>query len=300
VNGIIVGQPSLPAATLLLSVVVPAFNEQEVLHAACERLLAACQPYFAHGVEIIVVDDGSRDATWPIVLELAKRVPQIVGVRLSRNFGHQLALTAGLEVCRGERILMIDADLQDPPELLPEMMALIDQGADVVYGRRVKRQGETAFKRYSASLFYRILNRLTDVDIPQEVGDFRLVTRQVLNALRALPEQHRFVRGMVAWLGFKQMPLRYVRQERFAGTTKYPLRKMLKLAVDAITGFSVVPLRASLWLAGLGLLTALAVTAYALISWLFFGAVSAAVAAGGESSALTQKTRRASPTPSTG
>lgn len=257
----------------LLSVVVPVYNEQEVLAVTSARLLAACEPYLPRGVEILFVDDGSRDASWPILQQLAQQHPQIVAVRLSRNFGHQLALTAGLELCQGQRILMIDADLQDPPELLPQMMERMDQGADVVYGRRIERRGETAFKRITASLFYRVLNRMTDVDIPQEVGDFRLVSRQVLEALRALPEQHRFVRGMVSWLGFSQEALPYVRQERYAGTTKYPLRKMVKLAVDAITGFSVVPLRASLWLAGLGFLSAMAVTAYALVSWLFFDAV---------------------------
>ena len=257
----------------LLSVVVPAFNEQEVITEAARRLLAACAPYLDAGVEVVFVDDGSRDATWPMLAKLAAEMPQVIAVRLSRNFGHQLALTAGLEVCTGQRILMIDADLQDPPELLPEMMAVMDQGADVVYGRRIERKGETAFKRVTASLFYRLLNRMTDVDIPHEVGDFRLVNRQVLDALRALPEQHRFVRGMVSWLGFQQVAFPSVRQERCAGTTKYPLRKMLRLAVDAITGFSTVPLRASLWLAGVGFLSAIGVTAYALISWLFFDAV---------------------------
>ncbi len=272
-NSIILKSRSPAPGQPLLSVVVPAFNEQEVITEAARRLLAACGPYLDAGVEIIFIDDGSRDATWPMLVRLADEAPQFIAVRLSRNFGHQLALTAGLEVCTGQRILMIDADLQDPPELLPEMMALMDQGADVVYGRRIERKGETLFKRVTASMFYRVLNRMTDVDIPQEVGDFRLVSRQVLDSLRALPEQHRFVRGMVSWLGFTQVAFPYVRQERFAGTTKYPLRRMLRLAVDAITGFSTIPLRASLWLSGLGFLTAIAVTVYALVSWLFFDAV---------------------------
>ena len=168
---------------------------------------------------------------------------------------------------------MIDADLQDPPELLGEMMALMDDGADVVYGQRIEREGETVFKRASASLFYRVLNRLTDIPIPDNVGDFRLVNRRVLDALLAMPEQHRFVRGMVSWVGFRQVPLSYVRHARFAGETKYPLRKMLRLAADAITGFSVRPLRLSMLFAMLSFAVALIIALYALVSWLLGDAV---------------------------
>lgn len=255
-------------APCVLSVVVPVFNEEEVINETHHRLLSACQAGCSGKFEIIYVNDGSNDGTWDLVSRIAEREPSVVAVRLSRNFGHQLALTAGLEVCRGDRILMIDADLQDPPELLSEMMGLMDAGADVVYGQRIERKGETAFKLFTARVFYGLLNRLTDVRIPQEVGDFRLISRDVLQALRAMPEQHRFVRGMVSWLGYRQVALPYVRQERFAGSTKYPLKKMLRLAVDAITGFSVVPLRASLWLAGMSLVFAIAVAFYALWSWL--------------------------------
>jgi polyisoprenyl-phosphate glycosyltransferase len=168
---------------------------------------------------------------------------------------------------------MIDADLQDPPELLTDMMAKIDAGADIVYGQCTERLGETAFKRGTAAAFYRILDRFTDVDIPQDTGDFRLVNRPVLEALKQLPENHRFVRGLFAWLGFRQVAQPYVRQERFAGETKYPLKRMLKLAIDAIAGFSTVPLRAGLWLAVLGFVIALGVGAYALGSWMFFDTV---------------------------
>ncbi len=251
-----------------LSVVVPVFNEEEVITETHRRLMAACLAHGPATFEIVYVDDGSSDGTWDFLSEIARQDERVVAVKLSRNFGHQLALTAGLEVCRGERILMIDADLQDPPELLSEMMAVMDAGADVVYGQRIERKGETAFKLFTARVFYGLLNRLTDVRIPQEVGDFRLISRDVLQALRAMPEQHRFVRGMVSWLGYRQVALPYVRQERFAGSTKYPLKKMLRLAVDAITGFSVVPLRASLWLAGMSLVFAIAVAFYALWSWL--------------------------------
>lgn len=256
-----------------VSVVVPCFNEEEVLAETVRRLGAACVAAAGDDYEIVFVDDGSRDRTWALLQQAAAADTHVVAVSLSRNFGHQLALSAGLQLCRGERILMIDADLQDPPELLAPMLEVMDRGADVVYGQRTERQGETAFKTGSASLFYRLLNKLTDVDIPENVGDFRLVTRPVLDSLLALPEQHRFVRGLVAWLGFRQVAFPYVRAERFAGVTKYPLRKMLRLAVDAITGFSVVPLRISIWAALACFGVALAVMGYALASWLFFDAV---------------------------
>ena len=270
--------PRLPAAhsarlTPRLSVVVPAFNEQEVIAETHRRLRAACVASVGDDFEIVYVNDGSRDRTWAMLCDIAAQDANVVAVELSRNFGHQLALCAGLELCRGERILMIDADLQDPPELLGEMMAKIDAGADIVYGKRTERLGETAFKRGTAAAFYRLLDRLTDVEIPTDTGDFRLVTRQVLEALKQLPESHRFVRGLFAWLGFNQAALPYTRQERFAGETKYPLRRMLRLAVDAITGFSTVPLRAALWLAMIGFVIALCVGAYAVGSWLFFDTV---------------------------
>ncbi len=265
--------PAAARPTPSLSVVVPAYNEQEVLAETHRRLLDACTAVVGEDFEIVYVDDGSRDRTWVMLAALAEQDRHVVAVGLSRNFGHQLALSAGLELCRGERILMIDADLQDPPELLAEMMAKIDAGADVVYGQRSQRLGESAFKRGTAAGFYRLLDRLTDVEIPTDTGDFRLVTRPVLDALKQLPESHRFVRGLFDWLGFRQVAQPYVRQQRFAGESKYPLRRMLRLAFDAITGFSTVPLRAALWLAVLGFLTALGVGAYALGSWLFFDTV---------------------------
>jgi len=270
--------PHLPAAHTAravprLSVVVPVFNEQEVVAETHRRLRAACAAVVGEAFEIVYVDDGSRDRTWSILNDIAVQDGNVVAVGLSRNFGHQLALSAGLELCRGTRILMIDADLQDPPELLGDMMAKMDAGADIVYGQRTERLGETAIKRATAAAFYRVLDRLTDVDIPADTGDFRLVTRQVLDALRQLPESHRFVRGLFAWLGFRQVALPYVRQQRFAGESKYPLKRMLRLAIDAITGFSIVPLRAALLLAMLGFVMALGVGAYAIGSWLFFDAV---------------------------
>jgi glycosyltransferase involved in cell wall biosynthesis len=256
------------AAAPRVSVVVPCYNEEAVLAETHRRLRAACEAVCPGDFELVYVDDGSRDGTWPILSALADADPAVVAVALSRNFGHQLALSAGLSLARGERILMIDADLQDPPELLGAMMAKMDAGADVVYGQRSEREGETAFKTGSASAFYRLLNRLTDIEIPANVGDFRLVNRQVLDALLAMPEQHRFVRGLVAWLGFRQEALPYVRQARFAGETKYPLRKMLRLAADAITGFSVRPLRLSMLFALASFAVAMAIALYALATWL--------------------------------
>jgi dolichol-phosphate mannosyltransferase len=175
---------------------------------------------------------------------MAESDPHLIAVNLSRNHGHQLALTAGLDLCRGDTILIIDADLQDPPELLPEMMKVMrTERADVVYGVRRSRSGETAFKRGTAHAFYRLLSRATEVDIPLDAGDFRLMSRRALDALLAMPEQARFIRGMVAWIGFRQVPFAYDRQERFAGETKYPLKKMMRFALDALTGFSSAPLK---------------------------------------------------------
>ena len=236
-----------------LSVVVPCFNEEACLTALHERLSTAARTAVGEDYEIVLVNDGSRDGSWPMMQKMAGADPHVLAVNLSRNHGHQLALTAGLDLCRGQSILIIDADLQDPPELLPEMMKVMrEQGADVVYGVRRSRSGETAFKRATAHGFYRLLSRATEVDIPLDAGDFRLMSRRALDALLAMPEQARFIRGMVAWIGFRQVPLVYDRQERFAGETKYPLRKMMRFALDALTGFSSAPLKlashAGLWL----------------------------------------------------
>lgn len=228
-------------ASVPLSVVIPCYNEEAVLHELIKRLTPVLNEH-APDCEIVLINDGSRDKTWPMMVELSLREPRLVCVNLSRNHGHQLALTAGLHVCRGERILIIDADLQDPPELLPKMMAIMDEGSDVVYGKRHKRAGETAFKLLTAKMFYRFIDLMSDTPIPQDTGDFRLMSRRALNVLMSMNERHRFIRGMVSWIGFKQTALLYDRDARFAGETKYPLKKMLKFAKDAITGFSVKPL----------------------------------------------------------
>lgn len=236
--------PDRPA----LSCVIPCYNEEEALDQMLGRLVPICEGCIGDDFEIVLINDGSRDATWAHITAAAARDRRIVGVDLSRNHGHQLALSAGLSLCRGERVLVLDADLQDPPELLPDMLKLIDDGADVVYGQRTQRRGESQYKKATAKLFYRLLTRLSDVPIPVDAGDFRLMRRPVVDALNAMPETHRFIRGMVAWLGFNQVPMPYERDARVAGETKYPTARMLRLALDAITGFSVRPLRLSLYL----------------------------------------------------
>jgi polyisoprenyl-phosphate glycosyltransferase len=238
---------------LSLSIVVPCYNEEACLGELHARLTRAARQVAGTSYEIVLVNDGSRDRSWEMMQAIASTDPHLVAVNLSRNHGHQLALTAGLDLCAGDRILIIDADLQDPPELLGEMMAAMDaQRADVVYAVRRARAGETAFKRSTAKLFYRLLSRMAEIEIPLDTGDFRLMSRRALDALLALPEQARFIRGMVAWVGFRQVPLAYDRAERHAGQSKYPLSKMVRFALDAVTGFSTAPLRMAshvgLWL----------------------------------------------------
>jgi polyisoprenyl-phosphate glycosyltransferase len=250
-----------------VSVIAPCFNEAECLPEFIRRVTDVCTSLLESDWELVLVDDGSRDDTWGLVSAASRSDPRVVGLRLSRNFGHQAALTAGLMKARGERILMIDADLQDPPELLGEMMDAMDRGVDVVYGRRTRRAGETWFKSASAALFYRLIHRLSDVKIPVDTGDFRLITRPVLEALLGLPERHRFVRGMIAWLGYRQEPVCYERDARFAGATNYTLSRMLKFAGDALTGFSTVPLRFAHVVANASLLFGLGVLGYVVWSY---------------------------------
>jgi len=252
---------------ICLSIVAPCYREELGLAELHRRTTQAAQSLVGDEFELILVNDGSPDGTWAGICALADRDPRVVGVNLSRNHGHQLALTAGLSVARGERILILDADLQDPPELLPQMMELLDQGADVAYGQRTQRAGESLFKRATASIFYRLLRRLSDVPIPQDTGDFRLLTRRVLEVLKGMPESHRFMRGMVSWVGFRQVAVPYLREVRVSGSSGYPLRKMLRLAFDAITGFSTRPLRlASLLGLVFGLLGAIGV-AVTICAW---------------------------------
>ncbi|MEO0981174.1 MAG: glycosyltransferase family 2 protein [Pseudomonadota bacterium] len=258
-----------------LSVVVPCFNEEENLKALLDRTRAAAEASFGEDYEIVLVDDGSNDRTWPMIEEAAEASAQIIAIKLSRNHGHQIALTSGLALARGEVILVIDADLQDPPELLADMLATMRaEGADVVYGKRKTRKGETWFKKASASLFYRLLARNAEIQLPLDAGDFRLMTRRVAQALVAMPEGDRFVRGMVSWIGLKQVAFEYTRDERHAGETKYPLRKMLRLAAHAFMGFSMLPLRFAARFAAIMFFFMIAFMIYALASWLLFETVS--------------------------
>ena len=227
-----------------LSIVIPCYNEEACLDLLVARVGAAAQAAVGDDHELVLINDGSKDGSWAAMQRLAAAHPRLVAINLSRNHGHQLALTAGLDLCAGEQILVIDADLQDPPELLSDMRAaMAEQDADVVYAVRRKRDGETVFKRATAAIFYRFLDRVTDTPIPLDTGDFRLMSRRALDAFLALPEQARFIRGMVAWVGFRQVPFVYDRHERHAGETHYPLGKMIRLALDAMTGFSTAPLR---------------------------------------------------------
>ena len=229
-----------------LSVVIPAFNEEANIRPMYERLMAAVAGE-VDGLEIVYVDDGSRDDTWNAVSALAAQDGRVKGLRFARNFGHQAALTAGLDAAAGRAVVIIDADLQDPPEVIPQLIAAWRSGSEVVYAQRIQRDGESRFKRATAALFYRILEGISSVPIPVDTGDFRLMGPRALTAFRALPERNRFIRGLVSWIGFKQTAVRYNRQARHAGDTKYPFRKMLRFALDGITSFSFFPLRLATW-----------------------------------------------------
>ncbi|MBB5062434.1 glycosyltransferase family 2 protein [Granulicella mallensis] len=226
----------------LISVIVPCFNEEDGI-AMCHERLSAVLSGITDAYEIIYVDDGSRDRTAELLRSFHQADPRVVVLRFSRNFGHQPAVSAGLDAVRGQAVVIIDADLQDPPELIPSMLELWRKDYQVVYGVRVNREGETGFKLWSAKMFYRIINSLSDVEIPLDTGDFRLMDQAIVSAFRQMPERHRLLRGMSSWIGFNQIGLHYERSARFAGTTKYPLRKMLGLALDGIVSFSTIPLR---------------------------------------------------------
>lgn len=251
-----------------LSVVAPCMNEEDGLEAFYLRLLNAIKMSKYEDYEIIMVDDGSTDNTWDLISALHRVNKRVKGIKLSRNFGHQAALTAGLKAARGEYIFIIDSDLQDPPELLVPMLEKMKEGHDVVYGKRKKRKGETFFKLFTASAFYRVLSLLADVEIPRDTGDFRLINRKVLDAYHNINESQRFTRGLIAWLGFRQTALPYDRNPRFAGSTKYPLRKMINFSLDAVTGFSLKPLRLIIYLGVLTSFISIGAFMYSIYGWL--------------------------------
>ncbi len=239
------------------SVVVPVYNEEAILPELYRRLTDVMEglgePY-----EILFVNDGSRDHSLQIMHALHRQDPRVKVISFSRNFGHQMAITAGLDYARGDAVVIIDADLQDPPEVIPDLVAKWKEGYEVVYAVRTEREGETWFKELTAKLFYRLIRRITNVDIPLDTGDFRLMDRQVVETLRAMRERHRFMRGMSSWVGFRQTGVPYRRQARFAGETKYPFNKMLKFALDGITSFSYMPLQIATYLGfGIAALSAL-------------------------------------------
>jgi polyisoprenyl-phosphate glycosyltransferase len=248
----------------VISVVVPSFNEEEVIVATYRRLVETLEKLPKADFELVFVDDGSQDRTLEILRALQAADRRVRVVAFSRNFGHQVAVTAGLEHATGDAVVLIDADLQDPPEVIEQMLLRWRDGVDVAYGVRSEREGETALKLWTAKAFYRSINRVSEVPIPLDTGDFRLMDRAVVDALLNMPERDRFVRGMVAWLGFRQEAVPYKRAARLAGVTKYPLRKMLRFAVDGILSFSLAPLRMAIWMgfatagvAVLGLVSAL-------------------------------------------
>ena len=225
----------------MLSLVIPVFNEQEVLKDSFARMDAAMQST-GYAYEIIYVNDGSRDNTLEQLRSLAEAHKQVKVLSFSRNFGHQLAVTCGMDAAKGDALIIIDVDLQDPPELIPQMVKMWEDGADIVYGKRLKRKGETLFKKITASMYYRLLSWMSAYPIPLDTGDFRLIGRKVADLFLEMREHNRFLRGMSAWMGYNAVPIEYERQERFAGQTKYTLKKMLRLASDGITGFSDKPL----------------------------------------------------------
>ncbi len=246
-----------------ISVVIPVYYEEKVVEECYQRLTSSMADY---DYELIFVNDGSKDQTLPMLKAFAYKDKHVKIISFSRNFGHQAAVTAGLKHAKGDAVVVIDADLQDPPEIIPDMIRVWEEGTDVVYAKRKKRKGESIFKRLTAKLFYRLLRTFSDTDIPEDTGDFRLMDRKVVDAFNSLGEHNRFIRGMVAWLGFKQVPFEYVREKRFAGETKYTLRKMLNLSYDGIFSFSITPIRFIKNLGLLSLLFAVGIIIYVIVS----------------------------------
>lgn len=234
----------------IYSLIVPLYNEELVINESYRRLKEVMEETH-EDYEIIFVNDGSKDLTKKMAEEICKKDGKIKLVNFSRNFGHQAAITAGMNIAAGKAIIVIDADLQDPPEVILQMIEKWKEGYEVVYGKRAKREGEGFLKKFTAKAFYRILRSMTSIDIPVDTGDFRLIDRKVCNALNSLPEKNRYVRGLVSWVGYKQSSVEFIRQERFAGETKYPLKKMVKLALDGITSFSHKPLVVGSYFGGL-------------------------------------------------
>lgn len=226
----------------MVSIVAPVYNEETILPELYRRLTAVVDGA-GESYELILVNDGSQDRSLDVMRDLRAQDPRVKVINFSRNFGHQVAITAGTDYARGDAVVIIDADLQDPPEVILDMVKRWREGYDVVYAVRAEREGETWFKEFTANVFYRLITRITNVDIPMDTGDFRLMDRRVVDTVQQMREQHRFMRGMSSWVGFRQTGVEYVRRQRYAGETKYPFRKMLKFAIDGITSFSYLPLQ---------------------------------------------------------
>lgn len=250
-----------------VSIVIPVFNEEEVIHKLIERIAILIQKTPNFEFEVLFVNDGSNDKTLEILEEIAQKEKRLKILSFSRNFGHQAAVTAGIKYVTGDAVVIIDADLQDPPELIPEMLELWEQGNEVIYGKRKKRRGESAFKLLSAKMFYKTLNALSDVQIPKDTGDFRLVDRKVIDVINEMPEHNKFLRGLFSWVGFKQYAFEYERQERSGGKTKYPLKKMMKLASDGIISFSTKPLKIVGGIGIIAIIMSIGILIYSLISY---------------------------------
>lgn len=252
-----------------VSLVIPMYYEEKVANECYKRVKECLDKLEDYEHEIIFVNDGSKDRTLEILEEIAEQDKKVKIISFSRNFGHQAAVTAGLKEVTGQAIVIIDADLQDPPELIPDMLKKWEEGNEVIYGKRKTRKGESAFKLLTAKMFYNTLNALSDVEIPKDTGDFRLVDRKVVDTINSLPEHNKFLRGLFSWVGYKQYAYEYERQERFAGKTKYPLKKMIKLASDGIISFSSKPIKLVGALGIFSIFISIAILIYALVSYAF-------------------------------
>ncbi|MBP3502685.1 MAG: glycosyltransferase family 2 protein [Clostridia bacterium] len=252
-----------------ISLVIPMYYEEEVVEKCYLKITEVLKSLEDYDYEIVCINDGSKDKTLPILEDIASKDNRVKVISFTRNFGHQCAVTAGLKFVTGDAIVIIDADLQDPPEVIPDMIKLWEKGNDVIYGKRKKRAGESAFKLFTAKMFYKTLDALSDVEIPKDTGDFRLVDKKVVDVINQLPEHNKFLRGLFSWVGYKQIPYEYERKERVAGKTKYPLKKMLKLASDGIINFSTKPLKLVGYLGLIAIILSILVLIYSIISYIF-------------------------------
>lgn len=252
-----------------ISIVIPMYFEEEVAKECYSRTKKVLEKLNKYEHEIVFVNDGSKDKTLEILEKIAEEDKNVKVISFSRNFGHQAAVTAGLKYTIGDAVVIMDADMQDPPEVIEDMINLWEQGNEVIYAKRKSRKGETKFKLFTAKMFYKILNGLSNSEIPKDTGDFRLADRKVIDVINSLPEHNKFLRGLFSWVGFKQVPLEYERKERFAGKTKYPLNKMLKLASDGIISFSTKPLKLLGFLGIISVFISIIILIYALLSYLF-------------------------------